>query len=1174
MDEANSDLNNFRMNELDIFTLPLKGKRLIEASAGTGKTYSITLIYLRLLLNLGSNNFNRPLSVREILVVTFTNAATEELRNRIRTVIIEMKAIFQNKLCDHNSDLYKFVELANKQQKDHSELIKLLIEAEQSMDESSIYTIDGFSLKMFKQFSLLLKETDELDLLDDQEALLLDVIRNFWRKYFYPIKSTLLVDKIHQELTSPNKLCIKLTPFLQSSALITILKNKPINTLLSELDEHYKTFQIALNKIKITWKAKNFNVLENILNANLNARTYSEDKILDRIAVIDKWSEDPLDLNYPNELIAFHSSKLHAKTKKESDLTKLKVEFYTALEEAHLGLPQYPNLFEFLFESILSEVYAGLEYQKKQNQQFTHGDPLKKLVFGLNDPIAQPILTQSIRDLFPVALIDEFQDTDELQYQFFDEIYRDKNETGLILIGDPKQAIYGFRGGDIFTYIKAKQQADSVYSIKCNWRSSDRLIEAVNAIFESDSAFKYDEIPFQAATSAAKNKSKKLSFNSGKEAESGFEICSVDCSEEDFCAAKISAWLTQPAYLEDNDKEAKAVQASDIAVLVQNGKQAQLIQTALNKYNISSSYFSNRESVFKSIEATWILYLFDAILNQSNLSKISLANATPLFNLTMFELQMIQEEGRIEELVQHLNDLENIYQKSGIYVMLQTILTKNHIAETLLQMENGNRHLTNLLHLSELLQTASQSHQSLHTLSEWFKIQMDKTTSNSKESIQRLDNDENVVKIYTLHGSKGLEFPIVCLPFIFKMDTKKITKPFVYHDENYTLCLAVNDDEKASSMKQKEDEAELIRLAYVAMTRPVYHCLAILNTNEKSSLVSGLLSSDKIKTTPCTLEEIIELAEQNKTAPEQKMTQLKGATLTRAIASTWKMNSYSSLLHRQGQIKNELNSQKDDDEISLQTEQHNRERILSVDESENENPKIILHDFPYGSEVGKLFHTLIEHSKLSSVLEENLIEKMLQTLNLDRVIYAPIIQTFYQNFINTPLDESGFTLSDIHPKKQLDEFYFLLPIQKDLTAMQLNRLMKKFDPLSKSAPELHFETLKGMLHGFIDLVFEYDGRYYIADYKSNYLGDHLSDYDQAEISKAMIDHRYDLQYQLYTLALHRYLRLRLPNYDYEKDFGGIFYLFLRGMNGDSKRGVYFYRPAFEFVQQLDQLFAK
>lgn len=1170
---------------LNILTLPLTGRRLIEASAGTGKTFSITHIYLRLLLGLGENNFVRPLSVQEILVVTFTNASTEELRSRIRQAIVDIKLLFLSEQPDPNSDLYPFVSCAQKQQKDLAKLIQLLVTAEQSMDEAAIYTIDGFSLKMSKQFSLLLKETEELTLIEDQDALLLNSAQAFWRTYFYPIQSPLLANEITQTFGSPQTLFTQLIPFFNASSFIEHLETKPIPQILSDFEANLKLYQNGISKIKQLWQTKKVNLVQNLVSVKLHQGSYSEQKILSYLEVVDAWCRDELNLEYPKALENFHFSNLEAKKTKNSNLAQLDP-FFATLEASYANLPAKPILLSALFESLLNEVYLDLNAQKQQNQLFAHGDPLKKLVNGLNDPFSKPILTSAIHALFPVALIDEFQDTDALQYQFFDQIYQDKTNSGLILIGDPKQAIYGFRGGDVFTYIQAKNQADSIYSIQRNYRSSKALIESVNAIFAAPNVFKYAEIPFHPVQFAERNKFKTLCFdlnNPKDQMEFSFEIHAVDCAEADFCAAKIAQWLTKPAYLIDAKPatNAKPLQASDIAILVRSSAQALQMQIALSHYSISSSYFSDRESVFKSIEATWIFYLLEAILNPSQLSKISLAGATPLFNLTMLELQSIQEEGRIEQLVQQLVLLEKCYQKSGIYVMLQTLLTQNQIAATLLQLEQGNRHVTNLLHLSELLQTASQTHQSLHTLTEWLRIQIDKTTSHSQESVQRLDNDENVIKIFTLHGSKGLEFPVVCLPFLSKMEAKTPKQPFLYHNEikshqakSYPLCLALEKEDIAQQQKIKEDEAELIRLAYVAMTRPVYHCLAILKepkatSTKKASLIGNLLLQQKlIPIQQSTLFDVPKCANQS-----QKPTHLEVATLTRTIDATWQMSSYSSVLQQQLPFNAQASLQPQ----NVAEMNHVEELILSElasDEQITVNQPILLHDFPKGAFVGTLLHQLFEKSQLNAVLAPELVAQIVLTLNLDPSIYTPMIHQFYQQVVQTPLTATGLTLSQIPFEKQLNEFHFLLPIKHYVTERQFNHLIQTFDPLSKQAPHLQFEILKGMLTGFIDLVFESEGKYYIADYKSNYLGVDQADYHETQLSKAMIHHRYDLQYQLYTLALHRYLRLRLPDYDYAKDFGGVFYLFLRGMNGESQNGVYFCRPEFAFIQQLDDLFTK
>lgn len=1154
---------------LALFSLPLKGRQLIEASAGTGKTFSITHIYLRLLLQLGEHCFDRPLSVREILVVTFTNAAKEELRNRIRRTLSDAIALFEAFLPEASTPnatleesqhaLMPFIEHAKQQHRDFNAIIEQLIYAEQSMDEAAIYTLDGFSLKIAKRFALLIQYNEELTLIEHQNELLLSVIKAFWRTYFYPLQDPFLVSIIQEELKSPETLLKIIQPLLNAPLPRDLnAESLAISELLQNYLAKWQQFETQLKKvitaIKQHWQSATFSILDKITAYQIRKNSCKESDLL----IVEQWI-DSEEMALPKEIERFFASYLIEKQNKNGQFDA-DFAFFEQLEQLAQKAPKAPSFIETLLPAMALDIQTRLEAQKAQLEAFEHGDPLKSLIRSLDNPNIKAPLIQALQQAYPVALIDEFQDTDLNQYAFFDAIYQDKAQCGLILIGDPKQAIYGFRGGDIFTYIKAKQEADAIYSIRCNWRSSGDLVSAVNRLFSIENAFQYEEIPFEKVEFAPQN-AKKQFLIAGKPCQA-LELHCVPSQEiAHYCAQKIADWLLNAALV--NGDQPQKVRANDIVVLVRNRSEAQLIQTALRRHHIPSLYVSDQDSLFSAIETQWLLFLFEAILNRTQIKKIMLACATPLFGFNMAQLQQMNESGEVDAIVRDFEQLETLYHQKGVFVMLRTLLTQNQTTNRLLNLPQGDRHLTNLLHLSELLQEAAQTHGSLHALLEWLKHQM--AQNKAQKVIQRLENTQNVIRIYSIHKSKGLEFNVVCLPFLSALNSKSKSTSFIYHDEKHALQLGFAGDEAQQKAKQKEEEAELLRLAYVALTRAVYHCLLTFSDfnakgkEKKMPLMAPLLNRETpIEGVISEPETIVKIQE------KQATSNLSAADFTRALTQKWRISSYSGLLREDHSQPDVLDLAPAADELDLPQ--------TASDDLKAPSERVTLWNFPKGAHVGTILHQLLEQIDFQQPLTEQKINKALLALKMPE---NPLIRTqltqFYQELIETPLDETGLRLSQISKQRSLSELTFLFAVKGDLDAKKLDQLMKKHDPLSQKAPCLTFKTLTGLLTGTIDFIFEFENRFYIVDYKSNFLGETQADYQQNALEAAMIAHRYDLQYQLYTLALHRYLRSRLPNYDYERHFGGVFYLFLRGMNGKSSRGVYAQRPKLALIEQLDQM---
>ncbi|QIQ22393.1 exodeoxyribonuclease V subunit beta [Zophobihabitans entericus] len=1173
---------------LSPLVVPLLGRTLIEASAGTGKTYTLSILYLRLLLGIGEHNYSRPLTVDEILVVTFTKAATEELRYRIRENIHQLRiACIRG---SHRDPVYqKLLSLI----KDKQYAIQTLLFAEQQMDEAAIYTIHSFCQRILTTHAFESGILFEQKLVKDENPLKQQVAEDFWRRYFYPLSEE-LAGVVQQIWRNPEMLLKEITPFLHNKVTADSLLT-PGEFSVKISDFHTQAIK-SITGIKQQWLQHQSGLAELMDKSDVSKQSYGR-FVTGWVEIITDWANMPtIDYLLPEPLIRFSQSRLQEKTKKG---VAPEHPLFVAIEQLYSRSFALKNV---IFPDILQIISQMLMDEKLQRAEMGYDDLLGQLHHALHY-VSGSQLKQMIARRYPVAMIDEFQDTAPIQYQIFDQIYQDKTQTGLLLIGDPKQAIYGFRGADIFTYIQAKSHVDHHFTMEINWRSSQSVVSGINQLFsQHEQPFIFNEIPFIQVRSADKNQQKQFEINEQKIP--AVQLCVLPetiTSQSDYqqamaeyTAQEILQWLTagqqQQAWLIDGENQRRVVTSADIAVLVKTGSEADLIQKALAKYQIRSVYLSNRKSVFESSEAKEILWILQAVLMPENERYLRTALATQLLGSSMTELDSYtSDQSEWEEIVEEFQQYQYYWHHFGILVMLRRLMAKRHIAENLLAQVAGERILTNLMHLGELLQEATVNLDSEHALLRWLSQQIDEPDPNLENQQQRLESDENLVKIITIHKSKGLEYPLVWLPFAshYRESSSK-----TYHDRaTYQSHWQLVPDEETKKLIEEERLAEDLRLLYVALTRSIYHCsvgLAGLKTRkgELTSLHSSALGYLLQQGEACsyadlksrltqladihTVDIVLQDSELVQLTPEFVTTELSANVFQRHLTSNWQVTSYSGLqsAHSHNQpIFSELLPKFDEDSLEVTTNSD-----LNDKDTELVSDELTIHRFPKGALVGTALHTIMERIDFTSENLDQPVQQMLDNLH-ESDEWLPVLTSWLQQVLKSPLNGDGLALNQITGSQKLIELQFYLPIAQTMTAKALDDVCKQYDILSARCTALSFDDVKGMLKGFIDLVFEWQGRFYILDYKSNWLGQSVSDYSPQAVEQAMCEHRYDLQYQLYTLALHRYLKHRLPDYDYQIHFGGVYYLFLRGMDQNYPgHGIFSTRPSMEFVVALDQLF--
>ncbi|GIU60531.1 exodeoxyribonuclease V subunit beta [Klebsiella pneumoniae] len=1095
---------------LDPLRLPLIGERLIEASAGTGKTFTIAALYLRLLLGLGGEAaYPRAISVEELLVVTFTEAATEELRGRIRSNIHELRIACLRGESDNPLYSALLAEIADK-----DDAAKTLLLAERQMDEAAVFTIHGFCQRMLSLNAFESGMLFEQQLIEDESRLRYQACADFWRRHCYPLTRDIAA-VIHDVWKGPRDLLKSLDRWLQGEA--PQLKSPPAPN--ETLAERHQQIIARIDSLKQQWREQ-VGEIEGVLeNSGLDRRKFNRGNQGKWMEKVNAWAqEETLSYQLPDALEKFAQSFLLERTKAGGEPPVHPL--FSAVESL---LASSLTLTDLVLARAMVEIRDAVAREKRRRGELGFDDMLSRLDEALRGDSGET-LASAIRQRFPVAMIDEFQDTDPQQYRIFRRIWRRQPETALLLIGDPKQAIYAFRGADIFTYMKARGDVAAHYTLDTNWRSSPGMVGSVNRLFSlSDNPFMFHEIPFLPVKAAAKNKGLRFT---------------VDAAD----VPAMNVWLMP----------GDTVGSGDYQTFM-----AQLCATQIRDWLSAGAVLApERENTLRS------------------------ALATSMFGLTALDIENLnQDEQAWDALVEEFSEYRQIWRLRGVMPMLRALMTARHIAENLLATRGGERRLTDILHISELLQEAASQLESEHALVRWLAQHIAEPDSNAASQQMRLESDKHLVQIVTIHKSKGLEYPLVWLPFIARF--RKQDQAFYHDRETFAAVLDLGQDEASLELAEAERLAEDLRLLYVALTRAVWHCslgVAPLSSRKSGnsdfhlSALGRLLQAGEAMDAAglaarladfchgdIALQRPGELDLTPWQAPAATIPRLSARELQRRIADDWRVTSYSGLQQHGFSGGQDLLPRLDVDAAGVG-------EVV-------EEPQLTPHQFPRGAAPGTFLHSLFEELDFTQPVPEGWMAEKLQLSGFDAQ-WAPVLTDWLGGVLKTRLPGPDIALNQLAARDKQVEMAFYLPIAQLLTAERLDALIRQYDPLSADTPPLDFRQVRGMLKGFIDLVFRHEGRYYLLDYKSNWLGEDREAYTRPAMEQAMRAHRYDLQYQLYSLALHRYLRHRLADYDYDRHFGGVIYLFLRGMDGqEGGQGIFTTRPVRPLIDGLDQLFA-
>ena len=1179
----------------------LENTNLIEASAGTGKTYAIAGIFLRLLLE-------KRYSVSEILVVTYTVAATEELRDRIRrTIRMAIDAFTKGRHDD------PFLDSLIRNSSLHNEKLRILRAALRDFDEAPIYTIHGFCQRVLLENSFESMGLFDTELVPDERALHQEIIQDFWRKHFYDAPLELVSYALENNFRP--QFFLALTKGKLSNPEIRVIPQaSPVS-----LDK-LTAFRQVREKVLSAWGSSREDVLALLKNPDLHKTKYKNTEVL--AAAMDGYADSATSLPLFKGFDKLTSSGLKEATNKGK--TTPKHTFFEYCENLMARALELQAEIEGQLLFLKADVFRYLREELRKIKQKRNIQSFDDLLTNLREALERPggtDLANNIRKRYRAALVDEFQDTDAVQYAIFKNIFEGA-QSPLFFIGDPKQSIYSFRGADLFTYMQASRHVGSRYTLTNNWRSEPGLVRAVNTFFSNNQkdAFLYADVPFEkAAAGEVKNRDMLTVRGRG---EPPFHIWFLSGARLEAVGAKNNRSMTvdiiassvasEIARLINLGREEKAMIGSEplaeghIAVLVRMNYEARIIQEALRNLNIHSVLHSTG-NLFDTHEALEMERVLAAIAEPHFENLIRIALTTDMLGVNGETLELFGgNDTEWEKLLSRFQEYNALWEQHGFIVMFRYFLANEKIRERLLAFPDGERRLTNVLHLTEVLHTESIERKlGISGMIKWLSCQRDPDALRSDEHELRLESDDRAVRIVTIHKSKGLEYPVVFCPFNWG-DSKAGKKEFTYHDpeDDWRLNLVLDPESASGQMlAERENLAENIRLLYVALTRAKNRCYLVwgpfkdAGTSSLAYIIHAL-EENSLRIVDRTEENFSKLSDENIRSDLARIASKSDGTIsmydmpepsqesqmsTAEEPVTFTCRAFPGIADRDRRIASfsYLLSERMimpliSPDIIADLPDRDGE-IVSVEMPYQKEPTGMF-SFPRGAKSGNFLHDVLEQvdfTKTKGPETDNLVAVKLGEHGFD-LKWQEAICRMIGNVIYTPLHPgiSGLKLSAISKHDRLSEVEFYFPLNR-LTPDTLQNIFAKSGISSPSSlPEmigrLNFQPVRGFMKGFIDLVIYYDGRFYLVDWKSNFLGASVEDYRTEALAEVMKDDLYFLQYHIYVIALHQYLKTRLSNYDYETHFGGVFYIFLRGVNPEtgSRAGIYWDRPSRNVIEFL------
>ncbi len=1111
----------------DARTQPLPGRHAIEASAGTGKTFSITLLWLRLLVE-------EKLSIDQILVTTFTNAATAELQERLLSSL-RHALIAARESHPPTSSPEADVVARTLAKTPSEELISLLQAALSNFDLAPIHTIHGFCQSLISRHAVELGCDPALELIAGAEEILDEVVADqLMRDADYglmdPGKAAKIAACLAGELSVPDDRVLGRTVVGDASDHAHELALADLAPGLPNLTATL-TGVVAKGSIAKT---------ERVIRA-LAAGDQSE-KLAE--AARDKLRSLP--------------TLLSAIERTESCLNAKRDTTTNAIAAAvRSQFPQRKLLADLrTFDDILLTIHNALDLQ------------------GPNGPLAR-----AVRARFKAAIIDECQDSDSVQIGFFQTLFSDSES--FLVIGDPKQSIYRFRGADLASYQRLTSRATRAPEMTRNFRSDDDLVNALNDLYtarpdfrgaQPDAQIRYVRVKAEAKESRIFDArlSQPLALVWAEEADRGLAKHAIARD----VATEFQRLLSEDVQIIDRQtRKRRRLVAADLAVLAANHHDLSLMRTELQARGIACQQSGKGlGSVWQSDEAldvqAWLEALATLETRIDVLKKVLTFAATPLLANTATELEMLRQNPAAQaKVLKGLQaDLDDLH-FHGPLPFLQKCCTAQRQMQRSLGHADGERRMTNWRHLGSLIQGEwARGQRRASELAEFVARQRAQSKTDDEADLMKLETDLPAVQLMTIHSAKGLEFPVVACPFLWHVkalgNRKQNPVALVRAPEGTLIDFgsANLDLHLTQALEQENDEQQ--RHLYVALTRARHRLyLGLAPVAGKSANENSAADSELVKLLGLAAEEA---SAWPSASPVQPLALKSVVDARRALTANvtahplveepkfdrdWQLPltrvaSYSSLTKRG-----------EGDAHDHDPEEKSGPRL----------PGLLAPLGKGGNRLGDRVHTLLENVIGDGKSLEEATEKLDPAW---RETMQAVLDT------NFTFDRAELQLGQLGGRA-IAEMHFLLPVTRIEPADLSKALLA--DPLISGAADRRewaegiaswpFKKLQGFMQGYVDLIFEHDGKWFVVDYKTN----SLPGYDQPELDSAMLAHQYLLQARLYAVALHRHLRATLAGYDAEQHLGGCGYLFLRGFPA---KGVWFEKPGLQALTALDQLFAE
>lgn len=1140
--------------EIELLTCPLDRTNLIEANAGTGKTYTITTLTARMIVE-------KQYTVEQILVVTFTKAAAGDLKSKILDRLSQLRDGFRNGTHTDSfiGDYIKSCPI------DKNTAEKRLSAAIRDFDMNSIFTIHSFCQRMLTENSFSGGIAFDTEMTGVSDEILLAPVQDFWRKYIYGLPAE-LASLFENE--TPERLMMFLIK-LQNNPSAKFINTPNVDE--NELTELRNTLVSAFEEVKQYSKEELHAIFKKLYpedcKTQLHAGWSPKASVKNAInSVIRQINTDDPQFREKLNGVGGHNLLTDEKIKRNNTGKNPPHEhpFFISMQKWKEAYDAYINCAKEFKITLLLRLkdYADevlTAHKLKINSQ-SYGDLIMRMHSAVMQENSQ--MTASLRKKFSAALIDEFQDTDPHQFDIFNEVFG-KYNLPFFMIGDPKQAIYSFRGADIYTYLKAAADREAA-TLSNNHRSDKLLVEAINTLFGKENAFLLSKIDYFDSKGL-----KDYPVKIGKDRLKPLTIWNTEKVNKEqiaeACAYKISELLNKNAVI-TTDNEERTVRPSDFAILTRSREQAKTVRNSLEKYFIPC-VISGSENVFASHQAIEIAKLIQAAVTPYNEKSVRTALATDIFGYDAEMLHNLAEQDNRENIFEDFISLSELLTKRGVAPMFFQAAKMSGLYVRLASETQGERKLTNLIHLIELAQKhEAQKNASPQELLNWFVGKIEASEDSSAEYELKMDSDDNAVTITTIHKSKGLEYNIVFAPFLMFPHVSRKHGFYYYtiHDDDENLIFDFRDTESAKNDQQYENLAEDTRLTYVALTRAKALCYTSwgtisANSGNKSTAfyhlfngATGEVCRQEIMKKTYGDDIHIDMCEMPNNAPsayvKRQQTEITpNRSFNSEIPRPWGINSFSGLLHSTTSVRD--------------TEQMTPSEPESAD-------KFTIFTFPKGAKAGSCLHEIMENIHPKNPQQDHIAAVCAEKLEKYNIPaeFVPCTAEKVTEILTKELMK-GITLNGLDDGEFVHEMEFHIGT-KPFSSQKLSEILRLSgqDDFASACAVLGFTSAEGFLTGFADLIFTRNGKYYILDWKSNHLGYSQEDYSRERMHEEMLKSHYYLQLYFYTLALHMHLENTLPDYSYETHMGGGIYVFMRGFGDEN--GIYFHRPPVESIIEM------